>query len=586
MGAAGNQAGAAVAAGSTAATAGIGAIGKAANTAQEAMGALVAAAQAKLPALGQVAAAQADALRQVVAKGGDAVQVFGRQLPEAISKLSGPELEAFRASMVSALEQTESGARRAAAELQAAGKSGQAELAKADAAAVLLRNGLAAVGRQAAQSLGVDVAAASNTVTQEFVAQQAALAALVKSLPALAAQGVDTGAVVRQALGTMIDSAKNSAEIDAEIARFDALGIKGSQAGELLARALDKRLQAATTEAAVLQLRGEFEKLGGQGRISGQQMADGLDKVRSKLDEIRPGINSLQEAAKLMGIKTREEMQRTATDTQQAWDVIRNSTLVGLDQKVAAFARYREAAIAANGGVESAQVRLQGAMLGTAAQAAGLGDAFARSMGQASTAIEGARGRVAALAEETNAAGERINQLAAGFGSSPPPAPRLPAATPAGVQSGFTMGAQSGTIGSVQLRPPTADGKWVFDQEAFNREQNGSSFRGVGQAINVAPDPTQYNKYWRRTDAPAALGSLGFPAPARGGSPTPTPPPPPPAPSPTPAATSPADVRVFDLRLGQLSARVTTGTAGDAATLETILRELEEAARRLGGGGP
>jgi hypothetical protein len=39
--------------------------------------------------------------------------------------------------------------------------------------------------------------------------------------------------------------------------------------------------------------------------------------------------------------------------------VLRNSTEVGIDQKVAAFKRYREAAIAANGGVESSTLQLQ-----------------------------------------------------------------------------------------------------------------------------------------------------------------------------------------------------------------------------------
>lgn len=302
LGAKGKEAGALLAEGGAAGGAGMAKVGKAAQTALDAMEALVQASKAKLPDVGKVADEQAEALRRVVDQGGRAAKVFEQQLPQAIAKLGGAELASFRDRMVATLEETERAARRAAAELAAAGQSGAAELSKAERSASLLHKGLLDVGLQAAKSLGVDTVGATQQMGAEFLAAQEDLATLTKSLPALAKAGVDTGGLVREALANMLNGAANLAEMDAVIGRMDSLGIAGEEAGELLTKALDKRVESAETEAALKRVKGEFEKLGEQGRISSEQMADGLTKVKSKLDDLKPGINSLDEAARKAGL--------------------------------------------------------------------------------------------------------------------------------------------------------------------------------------------------------------------------------------------------------------------------------------------
>ncbi len=267
-------AGVKVAAAGAAGAAGIGATTTAAASASGAMAGLAAAATTAGRAGGMLevsAAKQSEALVKVALAGGKAAEALRTELPSAIAKLSGPELEAFRVTMTQALAQAQGDARRLADELGNVGPKAAAAVGRAEQAARLLQQVLVDVGTQAAQSLGVDVAAASDRVSAGFKSAEGNLSLLVRSLPALAKAGVDTGAVVGQALAKMIDGAKNQAELDAIIDRVQALG----SAGEISAG----------------QVAGAFDLAN-----------DKLEKLRQAAEDATPGIQSIGEAARQAGV--------------------------------------------------------------------------------------------------------------------------------------------------------------------------------------------------------------------------------------------------------------------------------------------
>lgn len=254
-----------------AAAAAVGRIGKEANTAEAALQGIAATAGQTLPKIGTTAAQQGAAMADLLLKSKDVAQVFSQNLPEALSKLSGAELERFRASLVNALQAAVTEADKLSQQMTVLAENEESAFTKGQRAARLLQEVLTQTGIQAAQSLGVDVVAASSRVSAAFQEQADRLSLLIRSLPELKAAGVDTGTVVAQAIGNMIDGARNQAEIDLVIARLQALGQQGTLTGEQVRAAL-------------------------------QLGTDKAKELKQKLEDATPGISGLGEAARKAGV--------------------------------------------------------------------------------------------------------------------------------------------------------------------------------------------------------------------------------------------------------------------------------------------
>ena len=154
-------------------------------------------------------------------------------------------------------------------------------------------------------------------------------------------------------------------DVDALTAAVNRLGVRNTETGRAMSGALDKALEAAGTERSVQAVIDRMQALGAQGLISGEQLRDGLERANAKLDEIRPGVNSVAEALGNFGLKSREELQVTADKLGASWEQIRSSTRVALADKIKAFEAYRAAAIAANDGIVPSQIAVQDEMLNT-----------------------------------------------------------------------------------------------------------------------------------------------------------------------------------------------------------------------------
>lgn len=370
------------------------------------------------------------------------------------------------------------------------------------------------------------------------------------------------------------------------------LGIKGEDAGRALSASLDKALAAANTERAVRAVIDRIQELGRTGLLAGDRLAEGLDKAQKKLDELRPGINSLAEAYRAFGLQTRDDAQRTADKLGEAYRTIAASGTASVRDQIDAYAKWREAALKASGGVESGHLAEQRVMLENRATVAGLGDEYERAMGKAEAAT---RRATAALTEQRNAAaGSLSGDLAArnaGVRSVfDPKSGRYDA-------EGFALGTNGQRVNAGgQLKAPDMPGDWEFVSDAAYPESKAEDptlvVNGVGYwkrkadsttattsarivellaqrarggdvaAINAELLALRTGRTYTPTAAPAQSSAAAPAQPSTGGS------------------------RTVTINLAGLgSTSVNVASDADAARLEAMLRQLEQAAGRSGAPG-
>lgn len=170
-------------------------------------------------------------------------------------------------------------------------------------------------------------------------------------------------------------------DFDVLLERLDEVEAKGLSVGEVLASSLDQAGKAAGTEAAMRAIVERWEDLGKQGLVAGERLREGLDGARARLDELAPGINSVTEAWKALGLKSQEELRRTAETATQAYETILQSGTATPAQIGAAFRRYAETVIEANGGVANHALIIQAAMRGLTIEVDAAGKAIVAAMG-------------------------------------------------------------------------------------------------------------------------------------------------------------------------------------------------------------
>ncbi len=126
---------------------------------------------------------------------------------------------------------------------------------------------------------------------------------LAAAVDATLAEALRRAGTSAEELSTGFSRAATSAlnDFDKLADNLDKLGGTAEDVGRVLGTSLDKALSAATTERAVRAVIERMEDLGKQGRITGDQLAEGLDKARRKLDELKPGVSSLEEAFRTLG---------------------------------------------------------------------------------------------------------------------------------------------------------------------------------------------------------------------------------------------------------------------------------------------
>lgn len=544
LGAAAQGAGAAAAAAGAAGAAGMGQLNASAATARDTLTSLAQIInQRKVTDNGLT-----EIVRQLTAasqRGVDLDNILRTKLPEAIDKLSGPELVKFRAEFIRALDE--------------AGIKGAA-----------LATGLRLIAEQAASSLGVDVPLAMNAVSTAFRVAQDDLAVLIRSLPQLKAQGVETATVVGTALSNMIDGAKSKAELDAIRERIVALR-----------KELGEQITAGLLD----------------------QAADKAVELKNKLDDLKPGINSLDEAMRKLGLTTSTALKKSADDAIEAYGVIQRAGQQEGESYVAWQARKQAAAveminrmIAANGGVVSEAIKVRAAIEGVEISAGRASGTLVSGMSAGSQATRTLTGDFRNLAAAVDAYGNalhRVNQTAGRVDGTGADSFQSSVKNPSGMMAGqgggavdnslpFTLWAkfQAGTLTASDLAGAQAALAAAKANAAMSNLGN-TSFEGMaddqmwitrlGQivsAIEAQSSQTSSGTGLFSTSASKSTTAASAPAASASGSTS----------SAAPAASGGA--RVVQIQWGSKTATVNTASPADADVLEAVLRSLSQDAAR------
>jgi tape measure domain-containing protein len=209
--------------------------------------------------------------------------------------------------------------------------------------------------------------------------------AIVAGLDRLKTQGVDTGRTLTASLGKAINTADSQQAIDLVMQRIEQLR---SKLGETVTNGLLD-----------------------QARDKARQLKDGLDAAM-------PGINSVAEAMKNLGITSDEALKKTAASSKEAYGYLVAAGTASARELALAFKKAADEAIAANNGVAPSWVAAQAAARGYEVQVDAAGKATVRAAGDGVAAVgdlgnayRKAGDAAASAAERATSALERQNAV-------------------------------------------------------------------------------------------------------------------------------------------------------------------------------
>jgi tape measure domain-containing protein len=289
-----------------------------------------------------------------------------------------------------------------------------------DAAAVLAK--LSNDGRISAEQFqkawadnlkGVNLADFEAKARKAFSGPQEDLKALQQAIDsglreAIKRTGLDF-AVISGGMGTAARSAINDTE--AIVKGLDSLKQQGVDTGRVLNVSIGKSINTADSAKAIEVVKQQIESLR---KTLGDKVADGLlqqatDKAKElalALDGVKPGINSVAEAMKTLGITSDESLRKTAATAHEAYDTLFQSGKASARELQDAFSKYADTAIKANGGVASEALKSEAAMRGLSVQSGSTGDSISKAM-------NGAQGSVKSLGDQVQLTTEQLKQQAA-----------------------------------------------------------------------------------------------------------------------------------------------------------------------------
>lgn len=195
---------------------------------------------------------------------------------------------------------------------------------------------------------------------------------------------------------------------------FDVLTDAGYQTGEVLFAALNDMTNKAKNTTELQDIILMWEELGEQGRLTGEDLAAGLDLANERLDALTDGVNSVNEAYKVLGLTTRAEAAKQAEAYTQAYGIIVKDGEATAGQLIDGFQKYAKAAIAANGDVVSSQLKAEAAQRGLTVAVDETGRVTFKSMADTETANT----RVTRSVNNIRTAYDGISSSAGGAGNT------------------------------------------------------------------------------------------------------------------------------------------------------------------------
>lgn len=241
----------------------------------------------------------------------------------------------------------------------------------------LLKSAALATGEQIDAALMQRLAQMSGKELREFrvmsemalqgTAQDAAMLARIND-QVLAASFARLGVSASTALDDVgAETADAIESINAMIAALDAAGKTAQQQGAAIEMALTQAFGSATSLAGINALQEQVGKLAASGKIgeeSMQRLGQAAEDARRQIEAQIPGLQSVEEAFKALGVVSDAALKQSATAARDAFRQIAESGKASAREIQSAFAAYAEKAVAANGGVVDSGLRSEAAMRG------------------------------------------------------------------------------------------------------------------------------------------------------------------------------------------------------------------------------
>ncbi|MBS3021384.1 hypothetical protein DJFAAGMI_04156 [Comamonas sp. PE63] len=262
---------------------------------------------------------------------------------------------------------------------------------------------------------GKDLAVFEANARAAFLGSSREAQRLAQLTDAVLTEAIKRAGLEYDVLRGNISAASRSAINDTQ-ALIDQLGKlkeEGVDTGRVLNASFSKAIESADSEAALKAIREQIESVRS---ALGQPLADGLldqakkkaDALKDALDAATPGINSVREAFKQLGITSDETLKKTAADAKAAYDVLRDSGTASAREMGEAFKKSADAAIAANKGIAPAWVQAEAAMRGYEVAVDSAGRATLRLKGSVDDSA-GSHSRAANAVDQHRTALERLN---------------------------------------------------------------------------------------------------------------------------------------------------------------------------------
>lgn len=238
-----------------------------------------------------------------------------------------------------------------------------------------LQQALDAGLRESIRRAGGDFAVLSGGMSKAAQSAVGDTDLIINNLEQLKKSGVDTGQVLLMSIGKGINTADSQAAIDAVKARIEAVR------SELGNKVADGLLDQAKQKA---------------------------DAFKDALDAAKPGINSVREAFKQLGITSDETLKKTAADAKAAYDVLRDSGTASARELGEAFKKSADSAIAANAGIVPSWVQAEAAIRGYEVAVDSAGKATLKLKGSVDSTSDSHQ-RAAGAIDQHRTALERLN---------------------------------------------------------------------------------------------------------------------------------------------------------------------------------
>lgn len=205
-------------------------------------------------------------------------------------------------------------------------------------------------------------------------------------------------------------------DTEAMIKGLERLKEMGVDTGQALAASLSRGINTADSEKALAAVLSQIEAVR---KALGDKVADGLlDQAKQKsielgdaLDKAKPGINSLREAMRELGVTSDQTFKDTAEKSKAAYDAMLASGRTSTRELSDGFKKAAEDAIAANKGVAPAWVNAQAAARGYTVEADAAGKATLRASADGKQALSALGDQWKMTAEQIKSNEEAIDRL-------------------------------------------------------------------------------------------------------------------------------------------------------------------------------